>query len=71
MHKEKSGLDILLEDGTDDPYRMRERGRMVFNICKQNSIPVALSRGGGYSEKVAPLVETHINTYRLAQDIFF
>lgn len=114
VNKEKSDLDIPLEDGTDDKTYLRilretllplldtvrpdfiffqsgvdvlstdklgrlnlslsgcrERDGIVLNICKRNNIPVALSMGGGYSEKIAHVVEAHANTYRLAQDLFF
>jgi hypothetical protein len=27
--------------------------------------------GGGYSEKIAHIIDAHANTYRLAQEIFF
>lgn len=114
MHKEKSDLDVALEDGTDDQTYIfklteilprlidqvkpdfiffqsgvdvlatdklgrlglslagcKERDRIVLSICKQNGIPVALSMGGGYSEKLSHIIEAHANTYRLAQEIFF
>jgi acetoin utilization deacetylase AcuC-like enzyme len=40
-------------------------------MCKKNNIPVAVSMGGGYSRRIADIVDAHANTYRLAQEIFF
>jgi len=114
MQKEKSDLDIELEDKTDDKTYLRvlrenlprlideqqpdfiffqsgvdvlatdklgrlglsiagckERDKIVFEHCFKNEIPVVTSMGGGYSEKIAHILEAHANTYRLAQDIYF
>ncbi|WP_375578063.1 histone deacetylase [Marivirga tractuosa] len=114
MHKEKSDLDIELEDKTDDKTYLKilrenlprlideqqpdfiffqsgvdvlatdklgrlgmsiggckERDKVVFEHCYKNEIPVVASMGGGYSEKIAHIIEAHANTYRLAQDIYF
>ena len=71
----QSGVDVL---STDKLGRLslslegcRERDRIVLQTCKQNGIPVAVSMGGGYSERLALIIEAHANTYRLAQEIFF
>lgn len=71
----QSGVDVL---ETDKLGRLRlsiggckERDRLVLETCKRHHIPVAASMGGGYSEKIAHIVEAHANTYRLAQEIFF
>lgn len=70
-----SGVDVL---ETDKLGRLsmslagcRERDRIVFETCKKNQIPVAVSMGGGYSERIAHIVEAHANTYRVAQEVFF
>ncbi|GAB5523114.1 MAG: histone deacetylase [Roseivirga sp.] len=71
----QSGVDVL---ATDKLGRLgisidgcKTRDRMVLEQCKINQIPVMASMGGGYSEKIAHIVEAHANTYRLAQEIFF
>lgn len=71
----QSGVDVL---STDKLGRLgmsidgcKARDRMVLEQCKINEIPVMVSMGGGYSEKIAHIVEAHANTYRLAQEIFF
>jgi acetoin utilization deacetylase AcuC-like enzyme len=71
----QSGVDVL---ATDKLGRLslslagcRERDRKVLELCKKHHIPVAASMGGGYSERIADIVEAHANTFRLAQEIFF
>jgi hypothetical protein len=49
----------------------KARDRLVLEMCKLNRVPVAVSMGGGYSERLADIVEAHANTYRLAQEIYF
>lgn len=70
-----SGVDIL---ETDKLGRLsvsmngcKERDQIVLSSCKKNEIPVAISMGGGYSTKIADIVEAHANTFRMAQDIYF
>ena len=70
-----SGVDVL---ETDKLGRLsmslrgcKERDRIVLHHCHVNEIPVAVSMGGGYSVRIADIVDAHANTFRLAQDIFF
>ncbi|MCB9080217.1 MAG: histone deacetylase [Lewinellaceae bacterium] len=70
-----SGVDVL---ATDKLGRLglsiagcRERDRLVMESCHRHQVPVAVSMGGGYSERIAHIIEAHANTYRLAQEIFF
>lgn len=114
LHKEKSDLDIELEDGIEDRDYLKildrelktlmdtvqpdfiffqsgvdvlktdklgrlgmsiagckQRDQLVFEAAKNAAIPVVASMGGGYSERLADIVEAHANTYRLAQEIYF
>lgn len=71
----QSGVDVL---ATDKLGRLgmslegcKMRDRMVLELCHLNEVPVVASMGGGYSEKLAHIVEAHANTYRLAQEIYF
>ena len=68
-----SGVDVL---ATDKLGRLaltlagcRERDRVVFEACAERDLPVAVSMGGGYSERLADIVEAHANTYREAMNI--
>jgi len=69
------GVDVL---ATDKLGRLgmsiegcKMRDRKVLEMAKDNQIPLVASMGGGYSEKIAHIVEAHANTYRLAQEIYF
>lgn len=71
----QSGVDVL---ATDKLGRLalslsgcKQRDAFVLQCCKKDNIPVAASMGGGYSQRIAHIVEAHANTYRLAQEIFF
>ncbi|MCC7467489.1 MAG: histone deacetylase, partial [Saprospiraceae bacterium] len=71
----QSGVDIL---ETDKLGRLnisrdgcRERDKVVFSLCKQHRLPVVASMGGGYSPRIADIVEAHANTFRVAQEVFF
>lgn len=71
----QSGVDVLATDKlgrlgmTIDGCKTRDQ--MVLNLCRKDKVPLAISMGGGYSERIAHIVESHANTYRLAQEIFF
>ena len=71
----QSGVDVL---HTDKLGRLalsmagcKNRDRFVLEACKINKIPVAVSMGGGYSHKMADIVEAHANTFRVASEIYF
>ncbi|HUH27212.1 histone deacetylase [Gelidibacter sp.] len=49
----------------------KERDRYVLQICKDHKIPVMCSMGGGYSPEIKTIIDSHANTFRLAQSIFF
>ncbi len=70
-----SGVDIL---ATDKLGRLgvslegcKGRDRMVIEMCKSLKLPLVISMGGGYSEKIQHIVEAHANTFRLTQEIYF
>lgn len=71
----QSGVDVLASDKLGrlglSLDGCKQRDAYVLQICKEAGIPLAVSMGGGYSEKIAHIVEAHANTYRLAQEIFF
>ena len=70
-----SGVDIIKNDKLGrlsvSIEGCKERDRFVFNLCKKNKIPVQVSMGGGYSYILNDIIESHCNTFRLAQEIFF
>lgn len=71
----QSGVDILNTDKLGKLSVTREgckqRDKIVLTAAKQNKIPVVASMGGGYSPNLRDIIESHANTYRLAQEIFF
>jgi acetoin utilization deacetylase AcuC-like enzyme len=70
-----SGVDVLATDKLGKlkltPEGCRQRDLMVFELCKRNKVPISVSMGGGYSPRVATIVEAHANTFRSAQSVFF
>jgi acetoin utilization deacetylase AcuC-like enzyme len=70
-----SGVDVLATDKLGKlkltPEGCRQRDLLVFELCKRNKVPISVSMGGGYSPRVATIVEAHANTFRSAQSVFF
>ena len=69
-----SGVDVL---ATDKLGRLaltiggcRARDRFVLHTCHRHGLPVMVSMGGGYSERIAHIVEAHANTYRVAAELY-
>lgn len=70
-----SGVDIL---DTDKLGRLgvsrqgcMERDRLVLKACHRNAIPTVVCMGGGYSPRLADIVEAHVQTYRVAASLYF
>jgi acetoin utilization deacetylase AcuC-like enzyme len=70
----QAGVDIL---ETDRLGRLKvtregclERDRFVLQTCKTHRIPLQVSMGGGYSLRIADIIEGHANTFRAASEIF-
>ena len=69
-----SGVDILATDKLGK-FKVslegcRQRDAFVFEQARQHGLPIAVSMGGGYSPRLADIVEAHCNTYRQADRIF-
>ena len=71
----QSGVDVLATDKLGKLALTldgcRERDKMVLENCRRHRIPTVVCMGGGYSERVATIVNAHAATFRLAQDLFF
>jgi acetoin utilization deacetylase AcuC-like enzyme len=71
----QAGVDILETDKLGrlgiTPKGCETRDRFVFEQCRHNRIPVAVSMGGGYSPELKTIVDAHVNTFRQAALIFF
>jgi acetoin utilization deacetylase AcuC-like enzyme len=71
----QSGVDVLATDKLGrlglSQQGCKSRDRFVLKQCHKHNIPIAISMGGGYSEKLSDIVEAHANTFRLAAEIYF
>lgn len=71
----QSGVDVLASDKLGrlgmSIAGCRARDRYVFETCRLNQVPVAVSMGGGYSPRIADIIDAHANTFRMAQETFF
>jgi acetoin utilization deacetylase AcuC-like enzyme len=69
-----SGVDILANDTLGkvsiSMSACRERDIIVFEALYNKSLPVAVSMGGGYADRIRDIVEAHCNTYRVASNIY-
>lgn len=70
-----SGVDILASDKLGklkvSMEGCRRRDEFVFEQAIKHKIPVVVSMGGGYSPRIADIVEAHCNTFRLAEKMYF
>jgi acetoin utilization deacetylase AcuC-like enzyme len=71
----QSGVDILITDKLGklkvSQSACLERDQLVFKHLKNKKIPVVTAMGGGYSIKIADIVNAHCNTFKTAIDTFF
>ncbi|QJX46385.1 histone deacetylase [Hymenobacter taeanensis] len=69
-----SGVDVLATDKLGHLALTREgcrqRDQYVLQTCRQHQLPVVVCMGGGYSVRIADIVEAHANTFRVAADIW-
>jgi acetoin utilization deacetylase AcuC-like enzyme len=70
----QSGVDVL---GSDKLGRLnltmegcKNRDEIVLSLAAKYQIPIAVTMGGGYSEKLSDIINAHANTYRVAKQIF-
>lgn len=70
----QAGVDVLATDKLGKLALTKEgcknRDEIVLTHCYQHQIPVVVTMGGGYSARVADIVEAHCNTFRVAVEIF-
>ncbi len=69
-----SGVDVLETDKLGKLSLSKrgcaQRDEFVFRELYRRNIPVAVAMGGGYSPRIADIVEAHVQTFRAAQNIF-
>lgn len=70
----QAGVDCLASDRlghlslTLDGVQARDK--LVLEACKNNSVPVVITVGGGYSDPIDPTVMAHAGTFRAAASLF-
>ena len=69
-----SGVDVIEGDKLGrlslSIQGCRRRDEVVFEYCKQHDVVPCVSMGGGYSKRLANIIEAHANTYRVARQVF-
>jgi acetoin utilization deacetylase AcuC-like enzyme len=70
-----SGVDILATDKFGKlnitQEGCTERDRLICTWCKDQHIPLIISMGGGYSPRIADIVNAHCNTFKTVLKTFF
>ena len=70
----QAGVDVLATDKLGKlaltQAGCRQRDEFVLGLCQQHGLPVAVSMGGGYSERLADIVDAHCNTFRVAYTLW-
>lgn len=70
----QAGVDILETDKLGKLKVSMEacklRDYLVLNLCRELKVPVQVSMGGGYSPDIKDVVNAHVQTYKVAVDIF-
>lgn len=69
----QAGVDVLATDKLGKLALTlagcRQRDELVLGECWRRQLPVAVSMGGGYSERLADIVDAHCNTFRVAYEV--
>lgn len=77
-----AGADLAIYLAGADPYHgdrlgrmavsvegLAERDRIVFGLCREAGLPVAVTMAGGYARDVPKIVDIHTQTIRLAAEM--
>jgi acetoin utilization deacetylase AcuC-like enzyme len=70
----QAGVDVLATDKLGKlaltTAGCRQRDAYVLGLCHERALPVAVSMGGGYSERIGDIVDAHCNTFRVAYELW-
>jgi acetoin utilization deacetylase AcuC-like enzyme len=70
-----SGVDVLATDKLGKlkltPQGCAARDQYVFETLHRAGLPVVTCMGGGYSPRLADIVNAHCETFRIAQAVYF
>lgn len=61
---DKLGRLSLTHDG------LKARDRMVMELCRELRVPFVVTLGGGYGEPIEQTALAHVNTFRMAAEVF-
>lgn len=68
----QSGVDVLATDKLGkmalSAVGCKQRDDLVFEFCKNKQLPVVVAMGGGYSPRIADIVNAHCNTFESARE---
>ena len=68
-----AGVDVLATDKLGHlaltHQGCRQRDEYVLGLCHQHQLPVVVCMGGGYSPRLADILNAHVNTFRAASEI--
>ncbi|TPG62394.1 histone deacetylase [Hymenobacter nivis] len=69
-----AGVDVLATDKLGylalSREGCRQRDALVLGLCHARGLPVVVCMGGGYSARIADIVEAHANTFRVAAGLW-
>ncbi|MCS7082264.1 MAG: histone deacetylase [Bacteroidetes bacterium] len=70
----QAGVDSLREDRLGrlalSLEGLAKRDELVLSWARRLKVPIALTLGGGYAEPMERTVEAHLQTYRIARELF-
>lgn len=80
---DRQGTALVVYLAGADPYRgdrlgglrlsvegLRQRDRFVLENCRRRGLPVAILLAGGYAADPGEVVQIHLNTFRVARELF-
>jgi hypothetical protein len=50
---------------------MAHRDRGIFEACKEAQVPIVWNLAGGYSEPMQLVVDLHLQTLRISDEVFY
>ncbi|MBP9193923.1 MAG: histone deacetylase [Saprospiraceae bacterium] len=70
----QAGVDVLSTDKLGrlnlTEYGCKRRDEIVFSSAHKYLIPVIVTMGGGYSPLLKNILNAHVNTYKIAKEIY-
>lgn len=75
-------VDVMIYNAGADPHEndplggmlsteeLMERDRIVLEFCRERNIPTAISLAGGYQDNIKDVIEIHVNTFKVADELW-